>query len=106
MVNGQEKNLFAEVYHSTCHLQLMKLLTFSGRPRRCNRLDDPRNGDVRITGTNAGDKAIYQCDRGFVLKGDRIRKCQSNGQWSGNEPICKGNRILKPYCTYYLQLYI
>ena len=78
----------------------------SGRPRRCNRLDDPRNGDVRLTGTKVGDKAIYQCDRGFVLNGDRIRKCQSNGQWSGNEPICKGNNMLKSYCTYYLQLYI
>ena len=28
MVNGQEKNLFAEVHHSAQHLQLMELLTF------------------------------------------------------------------------------
>ena len=57
----------------------------------CDKLRDPRNGDVDLTGITVGSKARYSCNRGFDLKGDQIRKCQSNGQWSGIEPVCKGD---------------
>ena len=63
---------------------------YTGVIIRCSRLNDSRNGDVKLTGTNVGAKAIYKCDRGFILKGDNVRKCQTNGKWSGNRPVCKG----------------
>ena len=55
----------------------------------CPKLSDPANGDVEITGVNPGDRATYQCDNGHDLVGSSSRKCQQNGQWSGEAPICK-----------------
>ncbi len=54
----------------------------------CPRINDPRNGDVRVSGLRVGSKATYSCDRGHKLRGNQIRKCQSNGQWSGSDPSC------------------
>ena len=58
---------------------------------QCEDLDDPRNGNVKLTGTTVGSKATYVCDYGFILRGNQLRKCLSNGRWSGSEPFCKGN---------------
>ena len=55
----------------------------------CQRLNDPRYGDVSVSGLAVGSKATYSCNRGFELKGDQIRHCQSNGQWSGSDPFCR-----------------
>ena len=57
----------------------------------CDDLSDPRNGNVDLTGVTVGSRATYSCDRGFELKGDQSRTCQSNGRWSGNNPFCKGD---------------
>lgn len=32
----------------------------------------------------------YQCQTNYTLIGSTSRKCQSNGQWSGETPICQG----------------
>ena len=55
----------------------------------CGDLDDPIYGQVQLDGTTEGSKARYSCDDGFILRGDRVRKCQNNGKWSGQEPICE-----------------
>ena len=34
--------------------------------------------------------ANYSCTDGFTLVGSSSRVCQSNGQWSGNAPVCQG----------------
>lgn len=34
--------------------------------------------------------ANYTCDTGFRLVGDVGRVCQSDGLWSGMNPICQG----------------
>ena len=67
---------------------------------KCPKLDDPENGNVKLTGRKPGDKAVHTCDRGFVLKGDRIRICQKNGNWSGVVPECKSEIIIKSNYTY------
>ena len=56
----------------------------------CDQLFDPDNGDVELTDVTEGSTATYTCDEGFDLSGDKFRTCQSNGQWSGSEPICEG----------------
>ena len=61
----------------------------------CEDLDDPRNGNVILTGTTVGSTATYVCDDGFVLIGNQLRRCMSNGLWSGEEPICKGRVFIK-----------
>lgn len=56
----------------------------------CDSLDDPINGQVFVAGFEVGDTATYICDDGYTLQGERMRVCQSNGQWSGRPPICNG----------------
>ena len=59
----------------------------------CGSLDNPENGQVSLTGTTVGSKAIYSCNKGFVLDGNSRRTCQINGKWSGEAPVCKGNYV-------------
>ena len=46
------------------------------------------NGAVRWTGLTTGSNAIYTCNNGYQLIGERIRTCLSNRMWSGQEPTC------------------
>ena len=41
-----------------------------------------------MTGTDFRDTAVYICDKGFKLVGDRERRCRSIGEWSSEEPSC------------------
>ena len=68
----------------------------------CDHLPDPDNGNVVFNGTTVGSVAKYSCITGYVLKGQRSRKCLSNGVWSGSAPICKSewsNKSKKNYLT-------
>ena len=65
----------------------------------CNGLPNPDNGVVMETGLTDGSNAIYTCDRRYQLIGERIRTCMSNGNWSGEEPICLRMKIT---CAYVL----
>ena len=35
----------------------------------------------------------FTCDEGFILIGSSMRKCETNGSWSGNETKCQGLMI-------------
>ncbi|CAH1773668.1 unnamed protein product [Owenia fusiformis] len=37
-----------------------------------------------------------KCDAGYILKGDKERTCQENGEWSGVEPNCTAVECTKP----------
>ncbi len=68
----------------------------------CDQLFDPANGNVDLTGVTEGSTATYTCDQRFeIIFGDKLRTCQSDGQWSGDEPICEGN-----ICTHYYYISI
>ena len=54
----------------------------------CGSLDPPMNGDVMLTGTTFNEEAEYSCDSGYSLSGSANRRCMSNREWSGNNPIC------------------
>ena len=56
----------------------------------CDTLLDPANGGVVIAGRGVGDIAEYFCDYGYELIGNGTATCQSNGNWSGLPPTCKG----------------
>ena len=60
--------------------------------RNCARLVDIQNGRVSFSSTSVGSVATYICNQGFELIGSSRRTCQSNGQWSGREPVCTGLR--------------
>ena len=111
MDSGQAISLCVKVkyiYMLTCICVICELIHSTARIVTCDRLLDPRNGDVDVSGIKIGSKAKYSCDRGFELKGTQVRKCQSNGEWSGREPSCKSKyevlhcMSLYPVCSYYL----
>lgn len=60
-------------------------------PVICVAPPTPRNGRI-IGGEGAsyreGDMISYRCDPGFMLVGNVKRLCQSNGKFTGQEPIC------------------
>ena len=63
----------------------------------CGPLSSPANGDVSVNPDTAfGSTATYSCRRGFLLLGNRLRRCQADGQWSNSEPTCqsKPNSII------------
>ena len=46
------------------------------------------NGTVTFNATTYGEDAVYECDVGYNLDGDRLRTCQDNGSWTGSAPVC------------------
>lgn len=46
------------------------------------------HGVVVVETTTLGSVAHYSCDRGFTLVGSDNRTCETNGRWSGEEPLC------------------
>ena len=55
----------------------------------CGSLGDPVNGAVTLnSGTTFQSTAMYSCNTDFVRVGIMERICQSDGQWSGDDPTC------------------
>ena len=55
---------------------------------KCGALDAPINGSVSITGAGIRAIATYTCKDMHVLLGQKRRRCQVNGEWSGSPPSC------------------
>ncbi len=68
----------------------------------CGSLTTPDNGLVIESGTLLGDIASYICNNGYMLVGGKMRYCQGNGEWAGNEPFCSGQPCSYPviYCQH------
>ena len=57
----------------------------------CGRLSNPQNGKVfQQTPQVVGSVAVYSCNSGFILRGQRNRVCQIDGGYSGVAPTCEG----------------
>ena len=41
-----------------------------------------------MEGTIEGSRVNYSCTSRMVLRGDAVRECLPNGQWSGTLPTC------------------
>ena len=54
----------------------------------CGTLSAPMNGQLNLTTSTFGSVAIYFCIPPYLLNGSMVRTCQSDGEWSGNEPDC------------------
>lgn len=65
----------------------------------CGRLPAIRNGRVDLSGTAVGSTATYSCDQGFLLVGEATRRCQLNGEWTGNEPFCRCTCLIITSCA-------
>ena len=62
----------------------------------CPKLENPENGAFEYNSPMQDKERIwkstatYKCNDGFVLRGVSLRTCQSNQEWSGEEPFCLG----------------
>ena len=68
-------------------------------PIMCPALEAPANGDVRVSGFNVGDTAVYTCDVNYQLDGRSTRTCGSDGQWTGEAPTCE-RKLLHQHSLY------
>jgi hypothetical protein len=73
----------------TCQLNK----SWSGKPPQCVRIMCPvpvdiGNGSVQVKETYVGHVVTYECDYAYELVGDKIRVCQVDKTWTGNEPYC------------------
>ena len=56
----------------------------------CGVLASPMNGSSVGSKTTYPNKITFSCDEGFTLKGSVVRRCLSNGSWSGVQTVCQG----------------
>ena len=70
----------------------------------CGTPDINSNSTVIAPNTTFGNRAVYSCRVGFTLRGDSVRTCQIDGQWSGNAPNCTGQWTI--YIYIYIYIYI
>ena len=64
---------------------------FAPIAKDCGFLQVPANGSlVGQYLTTFPNSLTFACDPGFTLKGSRIRQCEANAVWSGNETFCQG----------------
>ena len=56
----------------------------------CGKLSEPLNGTMTGSKTTYPNEAGFKCDEGFELQGSITRKCEANGQWSGEDVKCQG----------------
>ncbi|XP_027195567.2 sushi, von Willebrand factor type A, EGF and pentraxin domain-containing protein 1-like isoform X1 [Dermatophagoides pteronyssinus] len=59
------------------------------KPVKCSQPKDPQNGRAFYDNYTYGSIVKYQCKSNFKLHGPQNRTCQSNREWSGDEPDCK-----------------
>ena len=59
----------------------------------CGALTSLSYGEVSVNETTFRASAVYTCNSGFLLQGNRSRTCQADGNWSSSEPQCKGKEL-------------
>jgi len=60
----------------------------------CIELSDPINGVINCSLGDDGvtsfeDTCTYKCNSGYEVKGSGMRRCKSDGIWSGNSTSCQ-----------------
>ena len=46
--------------------------------------------------------AVYDCNKGYSLSGNRHRYCQENGRWTGSDPHCSPGVSSMCTATHYI----
>jgi len=63
----------------------------------CNSVPAVQSATIKYVGGKLYNGiARYQCSPGQCIEGDKVRRCQSNGEWSGKSPVCKSNSCCSP----------
>ena len=86
---GFSSGLAVETIHCTGNGQWEQLPLCSAS--QCSPLPDVPHANATVLsggGLNYGSVIRFECEAGYVRKGDPVLLCQSNGTWSGNVPSC------------------
>lgn len=114
--------VFVQAYFHLCNRDNRSSLSFPKHPfhtwnstlpyfilaKDCGPLPVPMNGTATGRETTYPNQVTFDCDDGFIMIGSRIRKCQSNGKWSGNETSCLGKKctISGPFfCNFHVTFF-
>ena len=100
MLKAVKRKYSLALFRSTscrfCHLlndvnALLYLTSvLSSLAKDCGYLPRPLNGSVIGSKTTYPHELQFKCDVGFVIQGSATRKCEADGQWSGEEVKCQG----------------
>ncbi|XP_077986951.1 complement receptor type 2-like [Glandiceps talaboti] len=55
----------------------------------CPIVSPPDHGEVDAFNTRVGTIVNYECSEYYHLQGSSQRTCQSNGVWTGEDPVCQ-----------------
>lgn len=55
----------------------------------CPSLNNPTNGEVRVSGLSVGSTATFTCNFGYVLSGSPVLLCENRGIWNASDPTCE-----------------
>ena len=57
---------------------------------QCELPRNPQNGRAVYASVSYNSLISYECNYGYMLIGDSVRRCEKDKQWTGAEPHCKG----------------
>ncbi len=70
---------------------------------QCELPHNPLNGRAVYSSVSYNSLISYECNYGYMLIGDSVRRCERNKQWTGTEPHCKGNGHTQTYVRAVIQ---
>ena len=99
-----------DIMYFSCHVCTFTSSLYSFSVLNCVEIPNPKNGHVHVESTRYHGIARYECNTGYELSGQDVRKCQGNGQWSGIPPQCIGKlfcplKILQ-LITHFARIYV
>jgi len=59
---------------------------------QCEVPQNPLNGRAVYSTVSYNSLISYECNYGYMLIGDSVRRCERNKMWTGTEPHCKGEK--------------
>lgn len=83
------RNCFRLVIHN-CSSFLLQIVN------HCPQLMAPVNGNMQPCSNLTGQTCHFSCDSGYNLTGSTIRRCRSNGTWTGSQTQCNGKHRALP----------
>ncbi|XP_042878589.1 sushi, von Willebrand factor type A, EGF and pentraxin domain-containing protein 1-like isoform X2 [Penaeus japonicus] len=63
---------------------------------KCDKPPAVLNGRVKVRASASSREAVYICDPGFVVVGDKVLRCGAEGEWSGPWSTCEALPCPKP----------
>ena len=82
-------------------IMMMMMMYFyfrSSGHRYCDKPNPLENGYIVGTEFWEGENVTYKCNKGYRARGQMVRFCNKTGNWTEEEPKCKGQHIfISPY---------